>query len=156
MRCQILTAIALFLQLQSSAAVPVNDDSLQAVKRDNNLLTTRCMSQSDITTFQAHWPKLAGHGPVLNACSSSSSSKGNSNSTISGVDTAALGTAGEATLNLRASEIDALAKRYFADERSTQGDGMEKRCMTESQISAFQAAWPKNAGLGPALISCST
>lgn len=108
------------------------------------------MTDSEITNMQAHWPKLAGHGPALIRCPEGSDA--NSTSTTSTTTTSI-----EGTLALRSFEIEELAKRYLADKRSMQGaEGVERRCMTEDQISAFQAAWPKTAGLGPALVSCST
>lgn len=118
-------------------------------------LAKRCMTQSEITNFQAHWPKFGGVGPELSPCpTTGEGSDGNSTTTTTTTTT-------EGTLALRSFEIEELAKRYLADKRSmdrtTRGEGaVEKRCMTEDQISAFQAAWPKAAGLGPALVSCST
>lgn len=146
MRYHILTAITLFLQLQISSAAPVHED--QELSTRDTPLTKRCMSDSGIANIQAQWPKNGGIGPALIRCpTTSEGSDGNSTTT-------------EGTLALRSFEIKELAKRYLADKRSmqgtTSGEGMERRCMTEDQISAFQAAWPKAAGLGPALVSCST
>lgn len=152
MRCYILAAITLFLQLQVSSAAPLHED-LALSTRDASLATKRCMTDSEITNMQANWPKLAGHGPALVRCPEGSDAN---NSTTS---TSTTSTTEGNTLALRSFEIEELAKRYLADKRSMlQGaeGGVERRCMTEDQISAFQAAWPKTAGLGPALVSCST
>lgn len=94
----------------------------------------RCMSEAEIANIIAHWPKFGGHGPVLIPCSNSSSP----------VDE-----------TMSPSEVEGLAKRYLADERSVSGGvSVGRRCMTEAQIETIQAAWPKWAGRGPALVPC--
>lgn len=154
MRCHILAAITLFLQLQISSAAPVHDS--QELSTRDTPLAKRCMTDSEIANMQAHWPKNGGVGPALIRCPTTSEGNSGGNSTNPA------GTMGnvEGSVALRSVEIEELAKRYLADKRSmqgtTSGEGVERRCMTEDQISAFQAAWPKAAGLGPALVSCST
>lgn len=155
MRCYILAALTLLLQLQISSAAPVHED--QALSTRDTPLAKRCMTDSEIANIQAHWPKNGGIGPALIRCPTTS--KGDSDGNI----TNPAGTIGsiQGSVALRSVEIEELAKRYLADKRSMQGTtsgegGVERRCMTEDQISAFQAAWPKAAGLGPALVSCPT
>lgn len=132
MRYQSLVTIAFSLLLQRSSAAP----------------SKRCMTQAEITNFQANWPKSAGLGPVIIPCSAGDNTT--SSKVIPTPDTTVT------ALKLRATEIEALAKRYLADERSAREEDLERRCMTDEQISAFQAAWPEGAGVGPALVACST
>lgn len=102
----------------------------------------RCMTEAQIEAIRAHWPKSAGHGPVMIPCDSKSS------------ESEATNDASTMTLPSK-EEVERLARRYLADERLVGEKGSRRKgCMTEVQVEAFQAAWPKEAGREPALVAC--
>lgn len=129
MRAQSILAFAL-LQLPSCTAAPT--DSTASLEHGK-----RCMTQSEISAFQASWPAIAGTGPELDACDEDITLKRSL---------------------LSSSEIEDLVRRYLHVEqvakRSTETN-KAKRCMTEEEIKQFQDSWPANGGIGPVLIPCS-